>query len=60
MESMGVPEDEIAKFADPVHWFHYFPPLAKEDLELFGAKVDWRRSFITTDVNPYYDSFVRW
>jgi leucyl-tRNA synthetase len=23
-------------------------------------KVDWRRSFITTDVNPYYDSFVRW
>ncbi len=25
-----------------------------------GAGVDWRRSFITTDVNPYYDSFVRW
>jgi leucyl-tRNA synthetase len=22
--------------------------------------VDWRRSFITTDMNPYYDSFVRW
>jgi leucyl-tRNA synthetase len=22
--------------------------------------VDWRRSFITTDVNPYYDSFIRW
>lgn len=22
--------------------------------------VDFRRSFITTDVNPYYDSFVRW
>ncbi|CAB4020577.1 Leucine--tRNA ligase, cytoplasmic, partial [Paramuricea clavata] len=26
----------------------------------FFIKVDWRRSFITTDVNPYYDSFVRW
>src|SRR4051812_37937755 len=25
-----------------------------------GAGVDWRRSFITTDTNPYYDSFVRW
>lgn len=25
-----------------------------------GVAVDWRRSFITTDVNPYYDSFVRW
>jgi len=23
-------------------------------------KVDWRRTFITTDANPYYDSFVRW
>ena len=26
----------------------------------FGAGIDWRRSFITTDYNPYYDSFVRW
>ena len=26
----------------------------------FGLRVDWRRSFITTDVNPYYDSFIRW
>lgn len=23
-------------------------------------QVDWRRTFLTTDVNPYYDSFVRW
>ena len=22
--------------------------------------MDWRRSFVTTDVNPYFDSFVRW
>ena len=25
-----------------------------------GCGVDWRRSFVTTDVNPYYDSFIRW
>lgn len=25
-----------------------------------GTRIDWRRSFITTDANPYYDSFVRW
>lgn len=25
-----------------------------------GVGVDWRRSFITTEVNPYYDSFVKW
>ncbi len=29
-------------------------------MQRLGVKVDWRRSFITTDVNPYYDSFVRW
>jgi leucyl-tRNA synthetase len=23
-------------------------------------QVDWRRSFITTDHNPFYDAFVRW
>ncbi|XHG01555.1 2-isopropylmalate synthase [Aspergillus wentii] len=25
-----------------------------------GARVDWRRQFVTTDANPYYDAFVRW
>jgi leucyl-tRNA synthetase len=25
-----------------------------------GCGVDWRRAFITTDMNPFYDSFVRW
>ena len=29
-------------------------------LYVVGCQVDWRRSFITTDVNPFYDSFVRW
>lgn len=60
MESMGVPREEIHKFADAKHWLYYFPPIAKQDLIDFGMRVDWRRSFITTDVNPYYDSFIRW
>lgn len=25
-----------------------------------GAGVDWRRAFITTARNPFYDSFVAW
>lgn len=25
-----------------------------------GNRIDWRRSFLTTDINPYYDAFVRW
>lgn len=60
LKMSGIPEEEIAQFADPLHWLRYFPPLAVRDLKAMGCGIDWRRSFITTDVNPYYDSFVRW
>ncbi|XP_031487982.1 leucine--tRNA ligase, cytoplasmic [Nymphaea colorata] len=60
MKSFGLSDSEIAKFSDPYHWLTHFPPLAMEDLKAFGLGCDWRRSFITTDMNPYYDSFVRW
>ncbi|XP_023698173.2 leucine--tRNA ligase, cytoplasmic [Paramormyrops kingsleyae] len=60
MKSLGLRDAEIVKFADAAHWLDYFPPLAVQDLKDMGLKVDWRRSFITTDVNPFYDSFVRW
>ncbi|XP_020662128.3 leucine--tRNA ligase, cytoplasmic [Pogona vitticeps] len=60
MKSLGLSDEEIMKFAEAEHWLDYFPPLAIQDLKSMGLKVDWRRSFITTDVNPYYDSFVRW
>lgn len=60
MESLGMSDEEIVKFSEAEHWLDYFPPLAIQDLKRMGLKVDWRRSFITTDVNPYYDSFVRW
>ncbi|KAB0363631.1 hypothetical protein FD754_007787 [Muntiacus muntjak] len=60
MKSLGLSDDEIVKFSEAEHWLEYFPPLAIQDLKRMGLKVDWRRSFITTDVNPYYDSFVRW
>lgn len=60
MKSLGLADEEIAKFSEAEHWLDYFPPLALQDLKRMGLKIDWRRSFITTDVNPYYDSFVRW
>lgn len=34
--------------------------LLQEDNNAMGNRIDWRRSFVTTDLNPYYDSFVRW
>ncbi|VDL82453.1 unnamed protein product [Nippostrongylus brasiliensis] len=60
MQSLGLDDDEIKKFANTDYWLDYFPPHCISDLKRMGLKADWRRSFITTDVNPYYDSFVQW
>ena len=60
MESFNVPRTEIKKFADPLHWLTYFPPNAIADNNSFGSRINWRRSFMTTDANPYFDTFVRW
>lgn len=60
MQSLGLSNEEISKFAESEHWLEYFPPFAIKDLTRFGVHVDWRRTFITTDANPFFDSFVRW
>ena len=57
---VGISEEEIPKFQNPEYWLKFFPPKGKEDLKMFGISADWRRSFITTSVNPYYDSFITW
>ena len=58
--AIGIPVEEIHKFADANYWLQFFPPLAIEHLNSLGARIDWRRQFVTTDANPYYDAFVRW
>ncbi|EPY25569.1 leucyl-tRNA synthetase [Strigomonas culicis] len=60
MQSLGIPDEEIPKFADPQYWLDYFPPLAIEDLKSFGCHIDFRRSFMTTDANPFFDRMVAW
>lgn len=60
MQSLGLCDEEIKQFADTDHWLDYFPPLAIQDLKKIGAHIDFRRTFVTTNVNPFYDSFVRW
>lgn len=60
MLQLGIPREEVIQFADPQYWLNYFPPLCEQDCTSFGARIDWRRSFITTDMNPYYDAFIRW
>ncbi|MEK6839265.1 MAG: class I tRNA ligase family protein, partial [Candidatus Thermoplasmatota archaeon] len=60
LRQMGIPDREIPRFADPLHWIDVFPRATMEDLQHLGAAIDWRRSFITTDLNPPYDAFVKW
>ena len=60
MRNMGLKDEEIRHFAEADYWLDYFPPLCKSDLQQMGLHVDWRRTFVTTDVNPFFDSFVRW
>jgi len=60
LREMGIPEREIPRFADPRHWIEVFPQATMDDLKGLGAAVDWSRAFITTDLNPPYDAFVRW
>ena len=60
MRALGIPDKDIHKFSNAHYWLEHFPPLCKQDLNDFGARIDWRRSMVTTDANPYYDAFVRW
>ncbi|KAJ2220697.1 cytosolic leucyl tRNA synthetase, partial [Coemansia sp. RSA 518] len=60
MQDQGMSNAEIAKFAHAEHWLEHYPPIAISDLKAMGCKIDWRRAFLTTDHNPYYDSFAQW
>ncbi|XP_065321426.1 leucine--tRNA ligase, cytoplasmic-like isoform X2 [Gordionus sp. m RMFG-2023] len=60
MKQLGFSDKEILEFIDPYHWIDYFTKQAIMDAKSLGLKIDWRRSFVTTDINPFYDSFVKW
>lgn len=60
LEKMGVEKELIPKFSDPEYWTEYFPKHTKQHLKDMGMSIDWRRSFITTSLNPHYDRFIQW
>lgn len=60
MRDMDIQEEEIPKFADPVYWTSYFPKRWEDIMRRLGMSIDWSRKFITTSLNPTYDSFVKW
>lgn len=57
---MGIKAEDVTNFTDAINWVKYFPPLGQKHLERYGVHVDNSRSFITTDLNPYYNSFIEW
>jgi leucyl-tRNA synthetase len=60
LKNQGVKEKELKNFEDPKHWLDYFIPFAEQDYKNMGMSIDWRRSFTTTSLNPYYDKFIKW
>ncbi len=41
MRTLGLDDKEIARFADPLHWFGYFPGWAIKDLKGMGLRVSF-------------------
>lgn len=53
MRTLGIPEGDVHHTDDLTHGLQYFAPVFVRDLEIFGARINWRRQFVTTDANPY-------
>ena len=51
-------DDEIIEFTNPLKWVNYFSQEGLNDIKSFGLMADLSRSFITTNQNPFYDSFI--
>ena len=52
--------EEICTFVDPNKWVNYFTTEGMKDIKSFNFMTDLSRSFTTTDINPFYDSFIRY
>ncbi len=59
-KEMNFSDSEIKRFSDPKYWVKYFPPENKKDINNLGLSIDWAREFYTTELNPYYDKFIKW
>lgn len=55
-----VEKNDIPKFVDAEFWLQYFPERSRSDFTSLGICCDFRRSFITTPINPFGNSFIEW
>ena len=49
MESMGVPREEIKKFADPYFWLKYYPPICIVSLQFYIQACPARHRVVHED-----------
>lgn len=57
----GVSDSDLKRFAeDPKALAEYFAAGFRKDWDAIGMSIDWRRTFITTYLNPYFSRFVSW
>jgi leucyl-tRNA synthetase len=60
-KKQGVSEADLKKFADsPRALAEYFTESFKKDFESIGMSIDWRRTFITSSLNPQFSRFISW
>ena len=60
LKLMGFTDKDLPAFKEPKHWIDVFSKAAEQDFRDFGISIDWRRNFITTDLNPRYSKFIQW
>ncbi|MBS3137772.1 leucine--tRNA ligase [Candidatus Woesearchaeota archaeon] len=61
LKDMGITDQEqLKKFENPEYWIEYFIPEFTKDFKAIGISTDWRRSYFTTELNQWYDKFIRW
>lgn len=61
MKDYGASDKEIEKMKkDPKYVIKFWTKRWIKDLKLAGLAIDWRRTFITTDLNKAYSKFVKW
>ncbi len=56
----GVSEGDVEKFKDPLFIVSYWREKWLNCIKRYGGSIDWRRSFITTDITPTYSKFIEW
>src|SRR3989344_6837113 len=60
LKKEGFEGKEAEKFSKPENWINVFSKKWEKDIRGMGFSIDWRRNFITTSLNPYYDKFIEW